>query len=452
MGIVYFNMVPILVELTRPLPPLTYLAPAGLQPGMRVRVKVRNSVTWGVVLGPDPAPPKATLRPIEEVLDPFPLLPPKLWDLMVFASGYYACGLAHLMALCLPQSVRADGLTPLPDGRKLRDLQEADEWEALAACGESWHRGELVLPSLFHSRQLRGAGLTEVCRTNAPHPLKVTPTQGRVLTALEQVGGCMLENELLQRAQVSLSVLNTLEKHALIERVRRVDLLAQKREDLFHKHVVLNEEQRRAAEAVNLQGFSVNLLYGVTGSGKTEIYLELAERVLASGRRVLWLVPEIGLTPRLLARLEARFPGRIAVGHAGLNATEKQADVVRLLKDEAPLFVGVRSAVLAPLRDIGLIVVDEEQESSYKSEEHPRIHARDLAIKRAQIEGCPVLLGSATPSLESWHAAQSGRYRFLRLTERPAGAGFRSCKWWIFASVTRKPARKSCSHRCCSRR
>jgi len=110
------------------------------------------------------------------------------------------------------------------------------------------------------------------------------------------------------------------------------------------------------------------------------------------------------------------------VGHAGLNATEKQADVVRLLMNDASLFVGVRNAVMAPIRDIGLVIVDEEQEGSYKSEEHPRINARDLAVKRAQLEGCPVLLGSATPSLESWQAAKLGRYKLLRLTQRPLGA------------------------------
>ncbi len=218
------------------------------------------------------------------------------------------------------------------------------------------------------------------------------------------------------------SVLLTLEKHGLVERVKRTDLLSQRREEGADRRVVLHEEQRRALEAADSQAFAVHLLYGVTGSGKTEVYLELAERVLARGKRVLWLVPEIGLTPRLLARLEARFPGRLAVGHAGLNSSEKQADVVRLLQDGAPIFVGVRNAVLAPLRNIGLIVVDEEHESSYKAEEHPRFHARDLAIKRAQLEGCPILLGSATPSLESWHAAQEGRYRLLRLRERPAGS------------------------------
>ena len=419
-------MVPTLVELARPLAPLTYLAPEGLRPGVRVQVKVRNSRTWGVVLGPDPGPLRPGLKAVEAVLDPFPLLPPRLEELLRFASGYYGCGLAHLMALCLPQAVQADWLTPVSATQRLGDLRDRGEWVRLGATGEAWHRGELALPTLFHRRELRGAGPTEVCRTLLPHPLKVSATQARVLGFLEAAGGARLEGELLREAQVSASVLGTLEKHGLIERVRRLDLLAQKREDLVHKTVILNDEQRRAAEAVDLRGFGVHLLYGVTGSGKTEVYLELAERVLASGRRVLWLVPEIGLTPRLLARLEARFPGRVAVGHAGLNATEKQADVVRLLKDEAPLFLGVRNAVLAPLRNIGLIVVDEEQEASYKSEEHPRIHARDLAIKRGQLEGCPVVLGSATPSLESWHAARSGRYKLLKLLQRPAGSALPS--------------------------
>jgi len=415
------TLIPTRIELARPLPPLTYLAPAGLTPGLRVKVKVRNSPATGIVLGPDPAPPPK-LKTIEAVVDPFPLLPPQLRELLAFAGRYYGCGIAHLMAICLPQGVLADWETDLEDGRKLSDCRDAGDWERLQLLGEAWHRGEVRLPSLFHRRSMRGAGLTEVRRTELPHPAKVSAIQARVLLALEEAGGAMLEPELIQMAQVSVSVLGTLERHGLVERVKRLDLLAQRREDVIHKRVVLNEEQIRATDAVELGAFAAYLLYGVTGSGKTEVYLELAERVLARGQRVLWLVPEIGLTPRLLARLEGRFPGLVAVGHAGLNATEKQADVMRLLQDECPIFVGVRNAVLAPLRNVGLILVDEEQESSYKSEEHPRIHARDLAIKRAQLEQCPVILGSATPSLESWHAAQSGRYRLLRLRERPVGS------------------------------
>ena len=420
------NLVPTRVELARPLPPLTYLAPEGLAPGTRVRVKIRNGAAVGIVLGPDPQPPAAKLRPVESVMDPFTLLPPRLWELLDFASSYYACGVAHLMHLCLPQAVQADWETPIENGQRLSDLRDRGAWDELKHLGEAWHRGEIELETLFHSRSLRGAGLTEVRRTAQPHPAKVSALQAKVLTALEDAGGAMLEADLRSATQTSASVISTLERHGLVERVRRLDLMSQKREDLVQKDISLNDEQRAAvdaiAEGVVRPTFGVYLLYGVTGSGKTEVYLELAERTLASGRRVLWLVPEIGLTPRLLARLEARFPGRVAVGHAGLNATEKQADVLRLLQNGAPLFVGVRNAVLAPLRDIGLIIVDEEQEGSYKSDEHPRIHARDLAIKRAQIEGCPVVLGSATPSLESWHAAQSGRYRLLRLTQRPAGS------------------------------
>lgn len=415
-------LVPTLIEVPRPLPCLTYLAPVGLVRGMRVKVKVRNSHAIGVVMGLDPSPPAVKLKPIDAVLDPFPLLPPGLSALLDFASIYYGCGLAHLVALALPSGVLADWENQLPDGRRLSELRDAEAWQELHDIGQAWHRGELALPRLFHRRSLRGAGFTEVRRTDLPNPLRVRPTQARVLLALEAHGGVLLEEELLEESQVTASVLATLERDGLIERTRRVDLLSQKREDLLVKHVTLNQEQLVAVEGIALGDFSVNLLFGVTGSGKTEVFLELAERVLARGQRVLWLVPEIGLTPRLLARLEARFPGKVAVGHAGLNVSERQADVMRLLCNEAPIFVGVRNAVMAPLRDIGLIIVDEEQESSYKSEEHPRIHARDLAIKRAQLEKCPVLLGSATPSLESWHAAKTGRYRLLQLMQRPAGS------------------------------
>jgi len=414
------NLVPTRVQLNRPLPPLTYLAPEGLPAGVRVRVKVRNSVAVGLAMGLDPAPPATKLRPIEAVLDPFPLLPSKLRELQAFAARYYGCLEAHLLPLSLPPSMlphwEAD-----EDGQRLSFHRERGAWTVLAEVGEAWHRDPSILPTLLHRAALRGSGFTEVRLTGAPHPPRVTAAQAKVLLALEDAGGALMEPELLEAASVGASVLGTLEKRGLVARMKRVDLLGQRREAGVDRTVVLNSEQRVALEAVGLGTFGVHLLHGVTGSGKTEVYLALAERVLAAGRRVLWLVPEIGLTPRLLDRLEARFPGRLAVGHAGLNAGEKHGEVVRLLFNGAEIFVGVRNAVLAPLRDIGLIVVDEEHEGSYKSEEHPRIHARDLAIKRAQIEGCPIVLGSATPSLESWQAAQSGRYELLRLKQRPAG-------------------------------
>ncbi|WP_243316816.1 replication restart helicase PriA [Geothrix paludis] len=414
------SLVPTRVQLNRPLPPLTYLAPEGLPVGVRVRVRVRNSLAVGLAMGPDPAPPAAKLRPVEAVIDPFPLLPPKLRELQAFAARYYGCLEAHLLPLSLPQALlphwEAD-----EDGQRLSFHRDRGAWDVLADLGEAWHRDPSILPTLLHRPVLRGAGFTEVRLTGAPHPPRVTPAQAKILLALEEAGGALMEPELLEAAGVGASVLGTLEKRGLVARMKRVDLLAQRREAGADRTVILNDEQGVALEAVAPGTFGVHLLQGVTGSGKTEVYLALAERVLAAGRRVLWLVPEIGLTARLLDRLEARFPGRIAVGHAGLNAGEKHGDVVRLLFNGADLFVGVRNAVMAPLRDIGLIVVDEEHEGSYKSEEHPRIHARDLAIKRAQLEGCPIVLGSATPSLESWQAAQSGRYRLIQLKQRPAG-------------------------------
>jgi primosomal protein N' (replication factor Y) len=414
------TLVPTRIQLNRPLPPLTYLAPENLPPGVRVRVRVRNSLAVGLVMGPDPAPPAAPLRPIDQVLDPFPLLPPKLRELHAFAARYYGCLEAHLLPLSLPQALLPHWEAE-EDGQRLSFHRERGAWDTLADLGEAWHREPSLLPTLLHRALRRGAGFTEVRLTGVPHPPRVTVAQAKVLLTLEESGGALMEPELLEAAGVGLSVLATLEKRGLIARMKRVDLLAQRREAGVDRTVVLNQEQQAALEGVTMGVFGVHLLQGVTGSGKTEVYLALAERVLAAGKRVLWLVPEIGLTASLLERLEARFPGRIAVGHAGLNAGEKHGDVVRLLFNSADLFVGVRNAVMAPLRDIGLIVVDEEQESSYKSEEHPRIHARDLAIKRAQLEGCPIVLGSATPSLESWQAAQTGRYKLLKLTQRPAG-------------------------------
>ena len=166
---------------------------------------------------------------MEAVLDPFPLLPPGLLELLDFAARYYGCGLAHLLPLCLPQAVEADWETATPDGtapvRPAGRGRLGRRWRAL---GEAWHRGELALPALFHRRGLRGAGVTEVRRTALPHPPKVTAAQARVLVALEDGGGAMLEALLLEAAGVGPSVLAGLERHGLVERVRRLDLLSQR--------------------------------------------------------------------------------------------------------------------------------------------------------------------------------------------------------------------------------
>ncbi|HJE14960.1 MAG TPA: primosomal protein N', partial [Lapidilactobacillus dextrinicus] len=161
------------------------------------------------------------------------------------------------------------------------------------------------------------------------------------------------------------------------------------------------------------------LLEGVTGSGKTEVYLDAMQHALAAGQTALMLVPEISLTPQMVERVQGRFPGQVAVLHSGLSVGERYDEWRRIERGEAQVVVGARSAAFAPLKKIGIMILDEEHESSYKQEDMPRYHARDVLLKRAETYHCPVILGSATPSLESRARAQKGRYQLLRLTKRP---------------------------------
>jgi len=179
---------------------------------------------------------------------------------------------------------------------------------------------------------------------------------------------------------------------------------------------VLNAEQTAVVDAV--RGKGTWLLHGVTGAGKTEVYLALAERALAEGKQVLVLVPEIALTPQLVSRFAARFPGKIAALHSALTGAERLRAWRRIEAGDAEVAIGARSAIFAPIPRLGLVVVDEENDDSYKQEDGVRYHARDLAIVRARSAGCPVVLGSATPSLESWENARLGRYKLVSIKRR----------------------------------
>ena len=178
-----------------------------------------------------------------------------------------------------------------------------------------------------------------------------------------------------------------------------------------------------AAVAESLGTFQRHLLFGVTGSGKTEVYLRLLELVLERGQTAVMLVPEIALTPQTAGRVQSRLgAGRVAVLHSGLTAAQRNRAWARVTAGTCPVVVGARSAVFAPVENLGLVIVDEEHDGSYKQDQLPRYHARDVAIKRAHQNGCPVLLGSATPSLESWHAARAKRSSLLELPRRVSGA------------------------------
>ena len=188
-----------------------------------------------------------------------------------------------------------------------------------------------------------------------------------------------------------------------------------------HSEFVLNADQQKASDEIQTAfgKFQPFLLYGITGSGKTEVYFDAMAKVLAQGRQVLFLLPEINLTPQLLKRVENRFADvPTAVLHSQMAAGKRTQDYLRAMLGQAKLVIGTRLAVFTPLPDVGLIVVDEEHDGSFKQDNELRYHARDLAVWRAKQSGCPIVLGSATPSLESWHKAQSGAYRLLQLTER----------------------------------
>ena len=176
----------------------------------------------------------------------------------------------------------------------------------------------------------------------------------------------------------------------------------------------------RLLPALQAGGFAPFLIHGVTGSGKTEVYLSAIEHVVARGREAIVLVPEISLTPQTIRRFRRRFD-KVAVLHSHLSDADRHRHWQSIVSGEVQVVVGARSAIFAPTRRLGLIVVDEEHESTFKQETTPRYHARDVAVKRAQMEGIPVLLGSATPSLESWRNAERGRYTRLAMPNRVGG-------------------------------
>jgi primosomal protein N' (replication factor Y) len=251
--------------------------------------------------------------------------------------------------------------------------------------------------------------------------LRRAPAQRRVLEVLRTAPGLRdLELEALSpRARAAMRALS---KRGLAF-ADELDAVPEIRDPLSTPPA-LTGAQRSAADAVAAaDGFQCFLLHGVTGSGKTEVYLHAIERALARGQQVLVLVPEIGLTPQLLARFRQRFGSPIAVLHSGLNETERLGAWLLARLGKATVVIGTRSAVFAPFARLGLIVVDEEHDASFKQHEGFRYHARDVAVMRASRERIPIVLGSATPSLESLKLARSGSYRLLELPDRTGSAG-----------------------------
>ena len=352
-----------------------------VQVGQRVRVPLgkNNRPTPGYVITihPDTTYPK--IKSLIAVDDQRVLIPPPLMELARWMSRYYCAPLGAVLESVLPSAVR----------KKI---------------GVGYQ--QIVRPALDRIQlQL----LFE--KTKAP---KRRAILGRLLqlAAGESIELIRLAGE----AGVTTPTVRKLVRLGVITITPEVDLprLGQvvQNSGPIESDIQLNQDQQKVfdelAPRVDAGGFSVNLLLGVTGSGKTEVYLQCIRKVIEQGRRAIVLVPEIALTPQTVRRFTARFPG-VAILHSGLTATERHRYWQQIAIGRAQVVVGARSAIFAPVPDLGMIVVDEEHESSYKQDQAPRYHARDVAIKRAQIEGVPVLLGSATPSLESYYRASEAK-------------------------------------------
>ena len=355
-----------------------YRAPSPVAPGCRVRVPFGRRSLVGVVIeqGDRSELAEDKLKPVEEVLDTVPLLGGELMATVRWAARYYQHPLGEVVQAALPVALRAARALP-QSGRAALQLTTAG---VAAAADPQRRRG----PRIDALLEALGAGAQPA-----------------------------------RRFAASASAVRNALARGWIERVRL---------DTPPTHAAragppLNDEQRVAADAVIAAGagFAPFLLDGVTGSGKTEVYLEIIRHCVAQGRQALVLVPEIALTPQALRRFRERLGIDIAALHSGLGEVERARAWLAAARGTAPVILGTRSAIWVPLAQPGVLIVDEEHDTSYKQQEGFRYHARDLALVRARALDVPVVLGSATPSLESLANVAAGRYRRLRLSHR---AGF----------------------------
>jgi len=366
-----------------------YLLPAGLSlppAGTRVRVPFGKRDVVGIVIGQSTGSdvPHEKLRPLRRVLDDTPLLPAVLMELLGWAAAYYHHPVGEVLQTALPVLLRR-GAADTVTGESFYELSESGRSVPLEGLRRSPRQQRLLELLREQPDGIPAARLVEFMEQWRA-PMKRLVEQGFVVV---REGSCLPERTLTAQAAP-----------------------------------LLLPDQRRAVDAVTAADgqYQCLLLHGVTGSGKTEVYLQAIDAVVARGGQALVLVPEIGLTPQLVARFEARFPVPVAVLHSGLNDSERLCAWQAARCGEAAIVIGTRSAVFTPLPRLGLIILDEEHDTSFKQQDGFRYHARDVAIKRAALERVPVLLGSATPSLESFANAEQGRYRLLPLPERAGGA------------------------------
>lgn len=440
-------------------------------PGCRVLVPFGKQLLTGYIVDlyqtleeAGQTPGEYEVRDVEELFDTEPLVTKELLELSKWIADYYYAPWGETIKSCLPAGINVEAetiLTITDEGR--RALQSATEKRAesakfqalkLVAENEELNAGEIARKfdkkkSTALIRELERSGFATIRRQLQSATVKpkrqqaarllprapdenekpLNEQQERVLELLRQAEDPIAISELTENADVSVSVIKTLEKRGVLEiflhDVRRDPLAHLRNRPASERDLVLTPKQQTAldqiTEKLGEKKYAAFLLHGVTGSGKTEVYIRAMRAAVDQGRTALMLVPEISLTPMFARRLHEQFGDAVAILHSSLSEGERLDEWNRLRSGQARVCIGARSAVFAPLENIGLIVVDEEHEASYKQDETPRYHGRDTAIMRAHRAEAVIILGSATPSMESYNNAHMGKYTYIKMDERIGG-------------------------------
>jgi len=428
--------------------------------GARVLVPFRNEKLAGVVLRVHDDPPSVETRPLLCVLDAESVLSPELMDLGRWIADYYIAPVGEVLRSMLPLTgdvrrrvlyrITETGLQTLAlaadRGASRRSRLPAEDQDREYAVLNALAAGDSLTAARLRSATGASIALLHgmvrkkwIARETAAEPRdarrtvryavlvpdarlpKLNENQQSILAELAGANGELPVAE-LRRLEIPASTLATLVKRALVRIEERPAEFHLSRLPTSRPDYSLNPAQQSAletiAESVESRAFHPFLLHGVTGSGKTAVYLAAMRRALEAGRSAILLVPEIGLTPAMAAQLHHAFGAEVALLHSGLTPEERGEQWHRIRRGEARVVVGTRSAIFAPVDDLGLVIVDEEHDSSYKQESTPRYHARDVAVVRGRGAGAVVVLGSATPSLETWQNALKGKYQRIEMRER----------------------------------
>ncbi|NQV17957.1 MAG: primosomal protein N' [Armatimonadetes bacterium] len=435
----------------------TYKSSEEISNGCRVVVSFNNTLHTGIVFEINDEPdPELKYKEILEIVDHSPIIPEDLMSLAKWISNYYQCSIGQSLFAMLPSAINiqiqqeikkiSDGVLPDSDGSSgviLNELSFAG-WMDIAELREKvkinrfqyWlekleENGLIQIKRVYDARIKKKIANFVVLNTLKELP-QLTTKQVEVYEKMKELGK---EFPLSKIAKIySYSIVKILQNKGILqiavkELDAETDLIKQKR---IPPKINLTDKQKEAAEKIieNLDKdeFRTFLLFGVTGSGKTEVYIKVIKHCLENNETALMLVPEISLTPQMVERFYNAFGAEIAILHSHLNDRERWEQWKKIKYGKSKIVIGARSAIFAPLKNIGVIIVDEEHENTYKQENTPRYHGRDVAVVRAKKSNAVAILGSATPSLESWQNVMKQKYSLLKLSRRPLGYKLPSVK------------------------